>query len=77
MLAGLPKQGLFSDATDGLVASILRRVNIQRPCFACQPTKQPDSIFPAGLKLPSVLLNLCFFHSLHNSSSYVAKTPYA
>ena len=75
-LAGLPKQGLLSDAADGLVASVLRRVNIQRPCLACQPTEQPDSIFPPGLKLPPVLLNLCFFHSLHNSSSCVTKTPY-
>jgi hypothetical protein len=40
-------------------------------------TEEPDSICPPGLKLPPVLLNLCFFHSLHNSSSCVTKTPYA
>jgi hypothetical protein len=76
-LARLLEQRFLSNAADGLVASVLRTVNIQRPCFACQPTEEPDSIFPPGLKLPPVLPNLCFFHSLHNSSSCVTKTPYA
>jgi len=74
-LAGLLEQRFLCDTADGLVARVLRRINFQRPCLACQPTEQPDSIFPPGLKLPPVLLNLCFFHSVHNYSSCATKTP--
>src|ERR1019366_6985634 len=73
MLASLLEQRFLCDAANRLVASVLWRVNIQRPGFACQSIKEPESILSAGFKFPSVLLNLCFFHSLHNSSSCPTK----
>ena len=31
--------------------------------------EKPESILPAGLEFPPVLLKLCFFHVLHDSSN--------